>query len=150
MKPCHDDATSALGIDLGGSKIEARLFDAARRELWRERIATPQRDYAATLAAITALVARARAQAPGTPLSIGIGTPGNPGLDGRIKNANSTCLNGQALQADLEAALGQPLAPEFAASGVEQPCLDLAAAQVDAEGGRGVVVAWLHRGCTVE
>lgn len=110
MKPCHDDATSALGIDLGGSKIEARLFDAARRELWRERIATPQRDYAATLAAITALIARARAQAPGTPLSIGIGTPGSPGLDGRIKNANSTCLNGQALQADLEAALGQPLA----------------------------------------
>ncbi len=106
MKP----GTPALGIDLGGSKIEARLFDAARHERWRERIATPQGDYGATLAAIAGLVGRARRQIPGAQPSLGLGTPGGPGALGRIKNANSTCLNGRALQADLEALLGQPVA----------------------------------------
>ncbi|HKX93607.1 MAG TPA: ROK family protein, partial [Methylibium sp.] len=103
-------ALPALGIDLGGSKIEARLFDAARRELWRERIATPRSDYGATLAAIAGLVERARVQAPGAAPTIGIGTPGSAGALGRIKNANSTCLNGHTLQADLERLLGQPIA----------------------------------------
>jgi fructokinase len=106
MKP---DAP-ALGIDLGGSKIEARLFDAARHELWRERIVTPQDGYGETLAAIAGLVGRARVQAPGAAPTVGIGTPGSADAAGRIKNANSTCLNGHALQADLQALLGQPIA----------------------------------------
>lgn len=109
MKP-DAPAPPALGIDLGGSKIEARLFDDARRELWRERIATPQGDYGTTLAAITGLVGRAREQTPGAAPTIGIGTPGSAGALGRIKNANSTCLNGHALQADLEMLLGQQVA----------------------------------------
>ena len=31
----------ALGIDLGGTKVEARLFGADGQELWRERAPTP-------------------------------------------------------------------------------------------------------------
>jgi fructokinase len=100
----------ALGIDLGGSKIEARLFDAARRELWRERVATPRDDYRATLTAIADLASRARQHSPNVLPTVGLGTPGSSGALGRIKNANSTCLNGQALQADLGALLGQPIA----------------------------------------
>jgi len=99
---------AALGIDLGGTKIEALLLSDNGAECWRQRIATPAGDYSATLQAITALVARARAEA-GCAISIGVGTPGCPASDGRIKNANSLCLNGQPLQRDLEALLGQPL-----------------------------------------
>ncbi|HSV70262.1 MAG TPA: ROK family protein [Methylibium sp.] len=106
----HAGAPPALGIDLGGSKIEARLFDASRRELWRERVATPRGGYPATLDAIGRLVQRARQQLGGLQPTLGIGTPGNAGAGGRIKNANSTSLNGRPLQADLEARLGQPLA----------------------------------------
>lgn len=101
-------ARPALGIDLGGSKIEALLLDDAGRECWRERIATPQGDYAGTLAALEALAARGRAEAGGD-CSIGIGTPGSVDAQGRMKNANSTCLIGQPLQRDLEARLRQPV-----------------------------------------
>ena len=99
---------AALGIDLGGTKIEALLLSDTGAELWRQRVATPAGDYAATLQAIAVLVAQAGAEAGGA-ISIGVGTPGCSASDGRIKNANSLCLNGQPLQRDLEALLGQPL-----------------------------------------
>jgi len=100
----------ALGIDLGGTKIEARLYDGHDRELWRQRLATPQGDYDATIEAVVTLVAQARALSPGLPPTIGLGTPGSASAGGRIKNANSTCLNGRPLQADLEARLGHAVA----------------------------------------
>jgi fructokinase len=104
----------ALGIDLGGSKIEARLYDPARgptrSERWRERVATPQGDYGATIGAVAALVQRAHAAAGGLPMTIGVGAPGSVGAGGCVKNANSTCLNGRPLRADLEARLGQAIA----------------------------------------
>lgn len=103
-------ACPALGIDLGGTKIEALLLEPAGAPLWRERVATPQGDYEATLAAIEGLVGRARRAAGPAGCSIGVGGPGSSGPDGRIKNANSTCLNGRPLRADLEARLGQPVA----------------------------------------
>ena len=98
----------ALGIDLGGTKIEAMLLSAQGRELWRKRIATPAGDYEATLQAIASLVAQAR-DAAGGPCSIGLGTPGSLTPRGLIKNANSTCLNARPLQTDLESLLGQPV-----------------------------------------
>ncbi|MBT0959948.1 ROK family protein [Denitromonas iodatirespirans] len=98
-----------IGIDLGGTKIEAVALDASGRVLARERIATPQNDYRATVMAIGALVERIE-QGLGCRARVGIGTPGAPSaVDGRMKNANSTCLNGQPLHADLEAALGRPV-----------------------------------------
>lgn len=99
----------ALGIDLGGTKIEALLLGPDGAPLWRRRVATPAADYAATVAAVVALVAQAR-RAAGGPLSIGIGTPGALAASGLMKNCNSTCLNGRPLQRDLQAALGQPVA----------------------------------------
>lgn len=103
-------APSHLGIDLGGTKIEACLLDGQGRVLWRTRVATPAGDYPATLDALHGLVQQARAAATlaghAVP-TVGIGTPGAVSLhDGRIKNANSTCLNGQPLLQDLEQRLG--------------------------------------------
>ena len=94
-----------LGIDLGGSKIELIALDQAGREILRRRIATPQGDYPGTVAAIAGLVVAAEAELKQTG-SVGVASPGaiSP-ASGLMKNCNSTCLNGQALKSDLEAAL---------------------------------------------
>lgn len=98
-----------IGVDLGGTKIEIAALAGDGSERLRRRVPTPQGDYAATLAAVVQLVQDAEA-ALGVRASIGIGTPGSPSpLDGRIRNANSTCLNGRTLKEDLEARLGREL-----------------------------------------
>jgi fructokinase len=91
-----------LGIDLGGSKIEIIALDDDGRPLLRRRIATPQGDYAATLAVIGELVTAAENEL-GRRGSVGIGIPGAESrVSGLIKNANSTCLIGQPLRQDLQ------------------------------------------------
>lgn len=98
-----------LGIDLGGSKIEIIALADDGRVVDRRRVPTPQGDYPATVRAVTALVAAVEMDL-GQPGSVGIGTPGALSrATGRIKNANSTCLNGQPLLQDLQAALGRPI-----------------------------------------
>ena len=97
-----------IGVDLGGSKIEIIALGDDGEVLLRERVATPQGDYAATLAAVSGLVAAAGARvgAGETAASVGIGIPGAESrVGGLIKNANSTCLIGKPLRRDLEAAL---------------------------------------------
>ena len=96
-----------LGIDLGGTKIELIALDAAGDTLLRRRVATPQNDYAATVAAIATLIADAETTL-GQTGSVGIGTPGavSPAT-GLMKNCNSTCLNGKPLQQDIERALNR-------------------------------------------
>jgi predicted NBD/HSP70 family sugar kinase len=94
-----------FGIDLGGTKIEIIALDAAGNECHRRRVATPQGDYAATLEAIVQLVRQAEATL-GAGGSVGVATPGAVSrVTGRIRNANSTCLNGQPLVEDLQHAL---------------------------------------------
>jgi fructokinase len=98
-----------LGIDLGGTKIEIIALDAGGGAHLRERIATPQGDYAAILDAIAGLVRDAEARL-GPALGIGIGTPGTHSrATGLLKNSNTVCLNGRPLQQDLEARLGRPV-----------------------------------------
>lgn len=134
------DAGYALGIDLGGTKIEAQLLGPGGGCVWRDRRPTPQGDYAGTLAAIAAQVADARGAlatlAPGARFSIGAGTPGTAGAGGLMKNCNSTCLNGRPLQADLQALLGQPVALANDAN-----CLALSEATDGAGAGAPVVFA---------
>ena len=125
----------ALGIDLGGTKIEALLLAADGTERWRRRVATPAGDYRATLAAIAALVTQAR-RVETAALTIGIGTPGAAAATGLMKNCNSTCLNGRPLQRDLEAALGQPVTLDNDAN-----CLALSEATDGAGAGAAVVFA---------
>ena len=99
--------TSSLrfGIDLGGTKIELIALDAAGDTLIRRRVATPQNDYAATVAAIATSIADAETTL-GQTGTVGIGTPGavSPAT-GLMKNCNSTCLNGKPLRQDIERAL---------------------------------------------
>ncbi|RXZ44544.1 ROK family protein [Crenobacter cavernae] len=96
-----------FGIDVGGTKIELIALDGAGRAVLRRRVATPQGDYAATLAAIKALVGAAEAEL-GVTATLGFGTPGALStVTSRIKNANSTCLNEQPLKDDLEALLAR-------------------------------------------
>ncbi len=125
----------ALGVDLGGTKIEAAVLADDGSVVWRQRVATPAGDYTATLQHVAALVAAAR-KATGGPLSIGIGTPGTPAASGLMKNCNSTCLNGRPLQADLQAILGQPVALMNDAN-----CLALSEATDGAGAGADVVFA---------
>lgn len=67
-------------------------------------------DYDATLETVSKMVVQAATLSAGLQPTIGLGVPGSAGADGHIKNANSTCLNGRRLQADLEARVGQPVA----------------------------------------
>jgi fructokinase len=126
----------AIGVDLGGTKIEAIVLDEAGAALWRERVATPAGDYAATLAAVAALVQRAEADLGLHDCSVGVGTPGSATPAGLIKNANSVCLNGQPLQADLARALGRPVRIANDAN-----CLALSEATDGAGAGAPVVFA---------
>ena len=98
----QSQADMQIGIDLGGTKVEAGILGGDGHFLFRERLATPQGDYPATLATIATLIQRAESELKIACDSVGVGHPGSadPGT-GRIRNANSTCLNGQALQADL-------------------------------------------------
>ena len=91
-----------IGLDLGGTKIEAIALADDGCELWRQRVDTPRVDYPAVLQAIVGLVGRLEAEL-GQRGSVGIGTPGSLSRrSGLMKNCNSTVLNGTALRADLE------------------------------------------------
>ncbi|HEY5762699.1 MAG TPA: ROK family protein, partial [Rhodocyclaceae bacterium] len=97
------------GIDLGGSKIEIVVLDNEGWPRHRQRVATPQGDYPATVGAVAMLVEAAEATL-GARLSVGVGHPGSVSpLSGLIRNANSTCLNGQPLRRDLQTLLGREL-----------------------------------------
>lgn len=94
-----------IGIDLGGTKIEIIALAANGDTLFRKRIATPQNDYPATLAAIASLVQEAES-ATGERGTVGIGIPGTVSpFSGKVKNANSVWLNGQPLDRDIAALL---------------------------------------------
>ena len=90
-----------IGIDLGGTKIEAIALEGSR-ELARRRVPTPRGDYEATVSAVASLI---RQIGDGT---VGIGIPGALSrVSGLVKNANSTWLIGRPLKRDLEQAIGR-------------------------------------------
>lgn len=127
----------AIGIDLGGTKTEAILLAADGSVLWRKRRSTPRDDgYEAMLAAVRELVCEATAQlGDNSPCTVGIGIPGS--LDATtalVRNANSTCLIGQPLQADLEQLLGLRVQVRNDAD-----CFTLAEAHAGAAQGYGLV-----------
>jgi fructokinase len=90
-----------IGVDLGGTKIEFVALERDGRELHRHRVPTPRNDYDGTVRAIqdgvekieTGLARRG---------TVGIGIPGTiSGITHRVKNANSTWMNGRAFDRDL-------------------------------------------------
>ncbi len=98
-----------IGIDLGGTKIEAVALERGHGELARLRVPTPRDDYDATLQALVDLV-RAIERTTGQRGSVGLGIPGaiSPAT-GVVKNANSTWLNGRPLDRDLALRLERPV-----------------------------------------
>ena len=98
-----------IGIDLGGTKIEAIALDDHGTVLVRRRAATPANDYAAVLDAIGDLV-RIVERETGTRGTIGVASPGAASKKtGLIKNSNSIGLNGKPLDRDLARHLGQEI-----------------------------------------
>jgi fructokinase len=96
-----------IGIDLGGTKIEALAMDHDGHELLRYRVDSPRDNYRATIAAMAGLVRRIEAETGATG-TVGAGIPGSVSrLTGLIKNSNSTWLNGMPLAEDLSAELGR-------------------------------------------
>lgn len=102
--------TVRIGVDLGGTKIEAVAIDPSGEELDRRRVPTPQGDYEGIVRAVVDLVGEI-SSGRDTVETVGVGTPGaiSP-FDGLMKNSNSVVLNGRPFDRDLEAALGRPLA----------------------------------------
>jgi fructokinase len=98
-----------IGVDLGGTKIEAIALGDDGRELARRRVPTPRHDYDATIGAVVSLV-NGIEQDTGRAGSVGVGMPGalSP-ASGLVKNANSTWLIGRAIDRDLSQALGRPV-----------------------------------------
>ncbi len=98
-----------IGIDLGGTKIEAATLADDGTIGLRRRVPTPAGDYDATVRTIRDLVLAVEAET-GQRGTVGIGMPGTLSpATGLVKNSNSACLNGRALDRDLEAALGRKL-----------------------------------------
>lgn len=101
------------GIDLGGTKIEGVILPSSldARPLLRRRIDTEAgKGYRHIIQQIKKLVDSMQQESGLTAARIGFGTPGE--LDPRLqtmKNCNSTVLNGQSLQKDLEAILQVPV-----------------------------------------
>ena len=100
-----------IGVDLGGTKIEVIVLADDGAELVRRRCATPASEgYEAIIEAIATLVEGAEAEVGGSGVRVGIGTPGavTPGA-GRMRNSNTTCLNGKPLPADLSKRLDREI-----------------------------------------
>ncbi len=101
--------TVRIGIDLGGTKIEALALDREGRTPLRRRVATPRDDYAATIEAVAALVDDIEREL-GVRGSVGVAVPGIVSPDtGLMKNANSVWLIGRPLDRDLAERLGRPI-----------------------------------------
>lgn len=94
-----------IGVDLGGTKVEALALDEHGHELKRVRVPTPQHDYPGTVNSIAKLVLDLENEI-GAHATVGVGIPGTVvASTGLVKNANSTWLNGQPLERDLSLAL---------------------------------------------
>ena len=98
-----------IGVDFGGTKIEAAALDAAGQFQARVRVPTPPL-YEDRLIATRDVVAEAERQADARAPRIGVGGPGSPSpRTGLIRNSNSTVLNDKPFPADLGRVLGRPI-----------------------------------------
>ena len=133
----NNSSDYAIGIDLGGSKIEALLLAPSGEVLFRQRVSTPREEgYEGILSSVAGLAGLAAEQVPpGADYTVGIGIPGS--LDpttGLVRNANSTCLIGHPLQLDLASLLKRPVAVRNDAD-----CFTLAECLAGAGQGYGLV-----------
>ncbi len=96
-----------IGVDLGGTKIEAVAIDPTRGEVWRNRVPTPRFDYEATIRTVAGEVRKIESET-GRTGTVGVAIPGTiSAKTGLVKNANSTWINNRPFDRDLSAALGR-------------------------------------------
>ena len=131
-----------IGIDLGGTKIEAALLAPDGTITWRRRTLTPAA-YDDIIATMAALVQGAEAETA-TTATVGVGIPGTLSpATGLVKNANTQALIGHALDTDLAQALARPIRVENDAN-----CFALSEARDGAgAGSRTVFGVILGTGC---
>lgn len=125
-----------IGVDLGGTKTEVIVINAQSETLYRNRQATPSQSYPDLLDGVLQLVSGARQALGLSPnLPVGMGIPGclDPQTQ-RVRGANTQCLNGQNLLADLKRASACNWRIENDAN-----CLVLSEAQDGAAAGAGLV-----------
>lgn len=133
----YNENAAAIGIDLGGTKIEAVLLSPEGSHLHRRRRPTPRDEgYDAILKQVVEMVREAEALLmPATSYTVGIGIPGSlDAATGLVRNANSTCLIGRPLKADLEHLLCYPVQVRNDAD-----CFTLAECRAGAGQGFGLV-----------
>jgi fructokinase len=95
-----------IGIDLGGTKTEGIVMDAAGNILHRERRPTPQADGSRAILTNIRDLVQDLEQRAGASCRIGLGTPGAiSAKTGFLKNSNTVCLNGMPVKSDLETLL---------------------------------------------
>jgi fructokinase len=98
-----------LGVDFGGTKVEVAALGDDGRVIARRRALNPGR-YDEAIATVGALIAWADGEAGTAGAPVGVAMPGSLSpVDGRVRNANSTWLNGRTFDVDLQAALGRPV-----------------------------------------
>ncbi|GAB5486822.1 MAG: ROK family protein [Parasphingorhabdus sp.] len=101
-------AKPKIGFDVGGTKIECIVLNAANDVEFLQRRKTPSDSYAEIISTMQELLENACASAPSDEYTIGVGFPGALTKDDRlVKNANTQVLIGQPFRQDLEKAFGQ-------------------------------------------
>ncbi len=95
------------GIDLGGTKSEAQLFDASWRLVDRQRLATPD-TYEALVDVVSGQV-KWSLQRAGKAIPVGVGAPGMIDTRGLAFTANLPAM-GKPLPADIKASAGHQVA----------------------------------------
>ena len=97
-----------IGIDLGGTKIAGIAIGDGDKVLAVAEVPTPRGDYARSISVISAMINELADTAKADDYSVGIGMPGSVSpVTGKVQNANSTWINGQDFQGDLETALNR-------------------------------------------
>jgi len=123
-----------IGIDLGGTKIEAIALEGDGTIRARRRVPAPRGNYQATVNALRDLAQAVESEANATG-PIGVGIPGTISpATGLIKNANSVWLIGHPLDRDLAEATGRSVRLANDAN-----CFALSEASDGAGAGHGVV-----------
>lgn len=124
-----------IGIDFGGTKIEAAVIGDDGAFLARRREPNPG-DYDLAIEAVARLIAAVEADTGATG-PIGVAAPGSISpTTGVMRNANSTWLNGRRFAEDLQHRLDRPVRLANDAN-----CLALSEAVDGAAAGKGVVFA---------
>jgi fructokinase len=123
-----------IGVDFGGTKIEAAALDRDGVVRARRRAANPG-DYLRSLQTVRDLVEAVAKETDAGPVPVGMAVPGSISpRSGLIRNANFTWLNGRPFLGDLQSAMARKVRLANDAN-----CFALSEAVDGAAAGAGVV-----------